>query len=63
MNVLVLHRNFPGQFRHIVRHLAKAGHRVVGVGNMQAPGLPGVTLAHYARRSCPSAASGICRRS
>ncbi|MDP3426929.1 MAG: glycosyltransferase family 4 protein [Humidesulfovibrio sp.] len=47
MNVIVLHRNFPGQFRHIVRHLVQGGHRVVGVGNMQAPGLPGVDLVRY----------------
>jgi len=39
MNVVVLHRNFPGQFRHIVRHLVQSGHRVLGVGNTQAPGL------------------------
>ena len=47
MNVLVLHRNFPGQFRHICRHLARTGHRVVAVGNAQAPGLPGITLVRY----------------
>ena len=50
MNVLVLHRNFPGQFRHIARHLVQAGHRVVAVGNAQAPGLPGVTLVRYDAR-------------
>jgi glycosyltransferase involved in cell wall biosynthesis len=50
MNVIVLHRNFPGQFRHIVRHLVQGGHRVVGVGNMQAPGLPGVNLVRYDSR-------------
>ncbi|MDQ7836618.1 MAG: glycosyltransferase family 4 protein [Humidesulfovibrio sp.] len=47
MNVIVLHRNFPGQFRHVVRHLLQAGHRVVGVGNMQAPGFAGVNLIRY----------------
>ncbi|MBU1042664.1 MAG: glycosyltransferase family 4 protein [Proteobacteria bacterium] len=47
MNVVVLHRNFPGQFRHIVRHLVQGGHRLVGVGNMQAPGLAGVDLVRY----------------
>ena len=47
MNVLVLHRNFPGQFRHIVRHLVENGHRVVGIGNTQAPGLKGIPLVRY----------------
>lgn len=47
MNVIVLHRNFPGQFRHIVRHLVQSGHRVVGVGNAQAPGLDTVDLVRY----------------
>ncbi len=51
MNVLVLHRNFPGQFRHIARHLVQAGHRVVAVGNAQAPGLPGITLLRYDART------------
>ncbi|OGR34412.1 MAG: glycosyl transferase family 1 [Desulfovibrionales bacterium GWA2_65_9] len=51
MNVIVLHRNFPGQFRHIVRHLVQGGHRVVGVGNAQAPGLPGITLVRYDSRA------------
>lgn len=50
MNVIVLHRNFPGQFRHIVRHLVQGGHRVVGVGNTQAPGLAGITLVRYDSR-------------
>jgi glycosyltransferase involved in cell wall biosynthesis len=47
MNVVVLHRNFPGQFRHIVRHLVQNGHRVAGVGNMQAPGLGGYPQVRY----------------
>lgn len=47
MNVIVLHRNFPGQFRHIVRHLFQNGHRVVGVGNKQAPGMSSVDQVRY----------------
>jgi len=47
MNTIVLHRNFPGQFRHIVRHLVLGGHSVVGVGNVQAPNLPGFNLVRY----------------
>jgi len=50
MNVIILHRNFPGQFRHIARHLAKSGHGVIGVGNVQAPGLPGINLVRYDSR-------------
>jgi len=32
MKVLFIHKDFPGQFKHIVRHLTKSGHQVVGIG-------------------------------
>jgi glycosyltransferase involved in cell wall biosynthesis len=53
MNILVLHKNFPGQFRHIVRYLVQTGHKVVGVGNEQSPGLPGVTHVRYELKNMP----------
>jgi len=56
MNILVLHKNFPGQFRHIARYLVQTGHKVVGVGNEQSPGLPGlpgVTHVRYELKNMP----------
>jgi hypothetical protein len=45
MQVLFIHQNFPGQFRHIAAHLAKQpGVQVLAIGREQAPGLPGVRL-------------------
>ena len=32
MNILFVHQNFPGQYKHLAPALAKRGHRVVAVG-------------------------------
>lgn len=47
MNVLILHQNFPGQFRHMARHLIQHGHSVLGMGAKGAPGLKGVPVLRY----------------
>ncbi len=48
MNVLFIHQNFPGQFRHIAVHMAKMpGVQVLAIGRQQAPGLPGIRLLRY----------------
>lgn len=48
MNVLFIHQNFPGQFRHIAAHLAKQSDvQVLAIGREQAPGLPGVRMLRY----------------
>ncbi len=42
MRVLVIHQNFPGQFRHLVSHwAARPGWQVKGLGRDTAPGLSG----------------------
>lgn len=33
MNLLFIHQNFPGQYKHIVPHMASNGHRVVCMGD------------------------------
>lgn len=48
MDVLFIHQNFPGQFRHIARHLADLSNfRVLAIGQDHAPGLNGVRLHRY----------------
>lgn len=43
MNILFVHQNFPGQFRHVAPELARQGHRVVALGINHTPDrLPGV---------------------
>lgn len=48
MNILFVHQNFPGQFRHVALALGRdAAHRVVAIGQTQAQVLPGVRLLRY----------------
>jgi len=52
VRVLLIHQNFPGQYRHIAPYLAARGHEVVGLGEKdnvvrQKPVLPGVKLLGY----------------
>ncbi len=47
MNVLFIHQNFPGQFRHIAAHLIGLGVNVLAICREQAPGLSGVSTLRY----------------
>lgn len=41
MRVLIIHQNFPGQFRHVAKAWAeRPGWQVVGIGRETAPGMP-----------------------
>jgi hypothetical protein len=62
MNVLFVHQNFPGQFKHLAPHLARAGHRVQALG-IEGPGLPGIELRRYKPRARPRARRIRGRRS
>ncbi|MBB2485156.1 glycosyltransferase [Mitsuaria sp. WAJ17] len=43
MRILLIHQNFPGQFRHVAAEWARRpGWQVIGIGRDTAPGLPGV---------------------
>ena len=51
MKLLLIHQNFPGQFRHLVLDLQQsAEHELLAIGRDTAPGLPGVELLRYAPR-------------
>jgi glycosyltransferase involved in cell wall biosynthesis len=50
MNVLFIHQNFPGQFRHLAPALAAAGHRVDALAMHRRPPPPGVTQHVYGVR-------------
>jgi glycosyltransferase involved in cell wall biosynthesis len=47
MNILFIHQNFPGQFRHLAPALAAGGHRVDALLMHRRPGPPGVNLHRY----------------
>lgn len=48
MNVLFVHQNFPGQFRHLAQQLASIPeNRVVALTMSDASGLPGVTCVRH----------------
>src|SRR5689334_19510307 len=59
MRFLFVHQNFPGQYRHLAGHLARAGHEVVAVGEganlKRTPRVPGVKLFAYDAPTQPAA--------
>jgi glycosyltransferase involved in cell wall biosynthesis len=60
MRFLFVHQNFPGQYRHIAAHYARAGHEVVAVGEnknlRRNDRIPGVRLLGY---DAPTAGTGV----
>ena len=46
MNVLFVHQNFPGQFKHLAPALAKAGHQVKALA-IDGAGLPDIETLRY----------------
>ncbi|TAK42360.1 MAG: glycosyltransferase [Betaproteobacteria bacterium] len=46
MNLLFVHQNFPGQFRHLAPHFARAGHAVKALG-IDGAGLPDIEMHRY----------------
>ena len=48
MKALFIHQNFPGQFRHLIAHLARQpGVEVLGIGLHTAPGMKGIRWMGY----------------
>ncbi|MCB5187171.1 glycosyltransferase family 4 protein [Methylobacillus caricis] len=48
MNILFIHQNFPGQFRHIAQSLIDEGkHQVLSLCETHAPGMAGVQRLEY----------------
>ena len=47
MNILFVHQNFPGQFKHLAPAMARQGHRVVALHINACPKMPGVQLVRY----------------
>ena len=57
-NILFLHQNFPGQFRHLAPHLSRQGWQVAGLGETnnikrqtRLPGLPTLGYWHTPRQA------------
>lgn len=53
MNILFVHQNFPGQFKHLAPALARQGHRVVALHINACPHMPGVQLVRYQPQGRP----------
>jgi hypothetical protein len=47
MNILLVHQNFPGQFKHLAPAMARQGHRVVALHINACPPVPDVELVRY----------------
>ena len=49
MNLLFVHQNFPGQYKHLAPALAaRPGHSVVALGLQPPPVIPGIQTLRYA---------------
>jgi glycosyltransferase involved in cell wall biosynthesis len=48
VNYLFIHQNFPGQYVHVARHLAEAGHRVLFITQQSSGKIDGVRKIIYA---------------
>ena len=46
MNLLFVHQNFPGQFKHLAPHFARAGYGVQALA-IDGAGLPGIPMRRY----------------
>lgn len=56
MRVLIVHQNFPGQFRHVALDWSqRPGWTVLGIGRDTAPGMPGVRCMRYRPHRAPLA--------
>jgi len=55
MNILFVHQNFPGQYKHIVQWFVQSGaHRIVALGQNKLPPIQGVTHIRYAPNRKPA---------
>lgn len=55
LDIVFLHQNFPGQFRHLAPALAAAGHRVRALALNERPAGPGVVRSRYTVQRRPGA--------
>lgn len=64
MRILIIHQNFPGQFRALARNLANDPNVSLAViGKQGCPGLPGMRLMSYAIERTPGASTHHYARS
>ena len=55
MKLLIIHQNFPGQFRHMAESWSRLpGWEIVGLGRDTAPGMPGVKWFKYTLHRPPN---------
>ncbi len=56
MRILLIHQNFPGQFRHLAEHLQKdSRHQVLSICQPYAPKLPQIKAIEYSPARTPTA--------
>lgn len=61
MRWLFIHQNFPGQYLHVLRHLAATGEEIVGIGQQINISIAGVRSLRYKPAHAPSAAHEYAR--
>ena len=58
--ILFVHQNFPGQFGHVAKALAAAGHEVVALG-INTREIPGVKCLRYTVKPPERPATGLAQ--
>lgn len=61
LKVLFIHKEFPGQFKHIVRRLSSNGDQVVGIGQSCEPAFDTVRFCRYKPAPLPSTAHPLAQ--
>ena len=54
MKLLLLHQNFPGQFRQLAPHLLRAGHEITAICSHPRPVMPGLRVIRYPEPQKPA---------
>ena len=62
LKLLLLHQNFPGQFRQLAPYLQRAGHELMAICSHDRPVMPGVEVHRYAAPPKPPGSMSLSQQ-